>query len=241
MNKTSIIIVLGIVATLLLMSRTHINNIADRLYPVLAQVLPLEKGMIEAPKYRKLADKYKESYSHLDQADYLFLGDSHIQYFNVEDRFTGRKVINYGIAGDTTEGVIKRLPAPASKNKIKQGVLFMVGYNDLKYRDVAKIIGNHRNMLVKASRQLDLPFSKIIFHSLFPVSRERTYVNDSIIRINQAGKLLCAELGCVFLDLYANFTDLHGGLRDLYSKDGVHLNQTGYAIWTALLKQSLNI
>ena len=239
MIKKLIIGAISIFVFLLLIDQIHLNNIADKVYPLLSKVFPLEKIKIESGKYQKLLHKYQESYNHINQVDYLFFGDSHIQYFNVNSYFSDSDIINYGIAGDTTEGVLKRLPNSQSKRKIKDGVLFMVGYNDLKYKDVQTIISNHRKMLVTASKQLDIPFSKIILQSLFPVSRERVYVNDSIIRINQAAKVLCAELGCIFLDVYANFTDPRGGLRSLYSKDGVHLNKAGYDVWASLLKQSL--
>jgi len=239
MIKKLIIGAISILAFLLLIDQIHLNNIADKVYPLLSKVFPLEQIMMESGKYKKLLHKYQENYNHINQVDYLFIGDSHIQYFNVKSYFSDGNIINYGIAGDTTEGVLKRLPDSQSKKKIKDGVLFMVGYNDLKYKDVQTIISNHRKMLVTASKQLDIPFSKIVLQSLFPVSRERVYVNDSIIRINQAAKVLCAELGCIFLDVYANFTDPRGGLRSLYSKDGVHLNQAGYDAWASLLKQSL--
>ena len=231
---------IGIVAFVLLINQIHFYNIADRLYPFLSKVFPLEQRMIESNKYQKLLKKYQESYNNITPVDYLFFGDSHIQYFNVKSYFADSNIINYGIAGDTTEGVLKRLPDLQSKTKIKKRVLFMVGYNDLKYKNVQTIINNHRKMIVSASKQLDIPFSKIVLQSLFPVSKERVYVNDSIIRINQAAKALCAELGCIFLDIYANFTDPKGGLRSLYSKDGVHLNQAGYDVWVSFLKQSLN-
>jgi lysophospholipase L1-like esterase len=241
MIQKLIISAISIFAFLLLIDQIHLNNIADKVYPLLSKVFPLEKIMIESGKYQKLLHKYQESYNYINQVDYLFFGDSHIQYFNVKSYFSDSNINNYGIAGDTTEGVLDRLPNSQSKKKIKDGVLFMVGYNDLKYKDVQTIISNYRKMLVTASKQLDIPFSKIILQSLFPVSRERVYVNDSIIRINQAAKVLCAELGCIFLDVYANFTDPRGGLRSLYSKDGVHLNQAGYDAWASLLKQSLKL
>lgn len=235
-----ILILSGIgIAVLLMINQASLYNMADRLYPLVSNTLALENHMFKSDKYQKLLKKYSDNYSRLEHADYLFLGDSHIQYLNTATYFPNKNVINYGIAGDTTLGVLKRLPHSQAQPKIKKKVLFMVGYNDLKYRDVEEIISNHRTLVITAAKQLEIPFSKIALQSLFPVSEKRSYVNDSIIRINHAEKALCAELGCTFLDLYSNFADPKGGLREQYSKDGVHLNQTGYDLWTSLLKKAL--
>ena len=226
---------------LLVLSLASLHNFVDQLYPWVARLLPLERNMIESDKYRKLLNQYEQNYSRIKQADYLFLGDSHIQYFNTATYFSNSNIINYGIAGDTTRGVLQRLPSVQTKTSIKKGVLFMVGYNDLKYKDVQEIINEHRQLITMASKQLHIPVSKIVLQSLLPVSRERTYVNGSIVRINQAAKTLCAELGCVFLDFYSFFTSPEGGLNDRYSRDGVHLNHLGYELWASLLKKSLTI
>lgn len=241
MVKKLTITTIGIVALLSLMNKIHFHDLADRLYPLLSKVLPLEKNMIESYKHQKLLEKYQDHYKRIDQLDYLFLGDSHIQYFNESTYFPHGNIVNYGISGDTTEGVLNRLPDAQTKNKVKKGVLFMIGYNDLKYKGASAIIRNHRNLVIAASKKFNIPFSKIILHSLFPVSKERIYINSNITHINQAAKSLCTELGCVFLDLHAHFADSEGGLQARYSRDGVHLNQNGYDVWAALLKQSLDI
>lgn len=223
------------------MCKIPFYDLADRLYPLLSKIMPLENRMIKSAKYQKFLKTHEADYSNLDQADYVFFGDSHIRGLNVKQFFSNSDIVNYGISSDTTNGVLKRLPDSQVPKTIKQGVLFMVGYNDLKYKNVDAIINDQRNLVIMATKKLNVPISNIVLQSLFPVSKKRSYINESIVQINRAKKALCADLGCTFLDIYAHFSGLEGGLRDIYSKDGVHLNKEGYKAWAAVLKHSLKL
>ena len=59
---------------------------------------------------------------------------------------------------------------------------------------------------------------------------------DRLATINAAIQGLCAERGCYFLDLNAEFSDDSGYLLTDYAQpDGVHLTVSGYNKWVSYL------
>ena len=59
---------------------------------------------------------------------------------------------------------------------------------------------------------------------------------DRLATINAAIQSLCAERGCYFLDLNAEFRDESGYLLSDYAQpDGVHLTVSGYNKWVSYL------
>ena len=59
----------------------------------------------------------------------IFLGDSLTEWFELGKYFPGLAIINEGIAGDTTYGVLQRLEAIIKKPAKK--IFLMIGINDI--------------------------------------------------------------------------------------------------------------
>jgi lysophospholipase L1-like esterase len=155
-------------------------------------------------------------------------------------RLLGRDdVANQGIDGDTSAGVLQRLPGIIAQRPDK--IFLMIGINDLRRggggTEVAeRLLANHQRILAKL--RAELPQAQIHVLSLLPVSRSFfSFLPDNrrIAEVNQRLRTLAADLGCAWLDLYPLFLDEEGSLARRFTHDGLHLNAQGYQVWRQAL------
>ena len=165
----------------------------------------------------------------------ILLGDSMMAYFPLSTADMGREVLNFGIPGDTTEGVLNRLKQVID---LKPSTVWIhIGSNDLVLSELSKaeIAGNIlgiRDILVHT-----LPGVNVYVISITPVLRDHPisnmrYIewrtNDDIREINQ---MVQEQL---MKNEYINISDLladdTGSLKHMYTVDGIHLNGEGYQV-----------
>lgn len=159
----------------------------------------------------------------------VFIGDSLVQglYTNA----VASPSVNYGIGGDTTIGVLGRLPAYGSLLRAST-VILAIGFNDLKFRDNGEIIQNYRRILQSLP-----PTLPVVCSGVLPVVETNpppgSITNERVREINVALEALCAEhKRCVFVDIGSKLFDTRGNiLMTFYEADGVHLNSAGNRIW----------
>ena len=87
-----------------------------------------------------------------------------------------------------------------------------------------------------------LPNTAFYVQSVLPATQEKVadslpgLAPDRLAVINAAIQQLCAERGCYYLDLSAEFADDAGYLSTEFSQpDGVHLTVSGYSRWVSYL------
>lgn len=106
--------------------------------------------------------------------------------------------------------------------------------------------GNDEGFLSYYGRMLDelkttLPNTMIFVQSVLPVRPEALadapgLSPERLATINAAIAAQCAEKGCYYLDLEAEFTDDTGALNaDDAQPDGIHLTVAGYGKWVSYL------
>ena len=107
--------------------------------------------------------------------------------------------------------------------------------------------GNDDSFLNYYARMLDdlrsaLPNTTFYVQSILAATQETVaddtpgLAPDRLAVINAAIQQLCAERGCYFLDLNAEFADESGYLlTDFAQPDGVHLTVSGYSKWVSYL------
>ena len=169
----------------------------------------------------------------------VIIGDSMIAYMNMS-QYGFNEVINMGIAGDTTLGVLNRLDA-VIRQKPKR-IILSIGSNDLVLTDhepfeiVEKIIEIY-SILSKES--------KVYVLTLTPINREdpkahKAYIagrkNEDIEIINQGLKDYLKDQ---VIDVAKPLMDHSHKLNITYSKDGIHLNEEGYHVFAKILKNTL--
>jgi lysophospholipase L1-like esterase len=185
--------------------------------------------------------------AHYDQRQTLFerlsvtkestvmLGDSMILYNEWAEEFPISPILNRGIGGDTTFGLLKRLDTITS-GKPKRIVL-MIGVNDISKGFTEKqTLKNYDKIL--STIQEKSPSTKIIMTSVLPVNNElygyRVH-NSQVVSLNTGLKNLASEHKIPMINIHDQF--LKGDYMDSqYTSDGLHLNGKGYAIWVNALR-----
>lgn len=107
--------------------------------------------------------------------------------------------------------------------------------------------GNDESFLNYYARMLDelrtaLPNTALYVQSILSATQATVeddapgLAPDRLASINASIQSMCAERGCYFLDLNAEFSDESGYLLSDYAQpDGIHLTVSGYSKWVSYL------
>lgn len=168
--------------------------------------------------------------------DVVMLGDSMILYNEWDEQFSNMNVINRGIGGDTTTGLLKRL-SEVTEGHPKEIVL-MIGTNDLGMRIPEEQILENYLLILQRIKQ-EAPDTKVIMTSVLPINKtiRKTHVeNKQIISLNRQLTKLAKDQEISMVQLYDLF--LKGQQLDAqYTSDGLHLNGKGYTLWVENLQK----
>ena len=164
----------------------------------------------------------------------IFLGDSHIDRFRWAEHLRARPVRNFGIGGDRSDDVLRRVQLAADRRP--EAVVLLVGTNDLKAGMSPDETAENVRAIVEAFRATD-PGVEIVLHSV-PPSRH-PLIGPGVEDLNARLRALASREGCVWFDLHGVLADQDGGLPDAFSVDGVHLSAAGYALWLEGLRPVL--
>ena len=178
----------------------------------------------------------------LEFGEIVFIGNSITEGgLDWSGKFGIEHIRNRGIAGDVTDGVMKRL------NEITffkpKAVFILIGINDLfslhhkednpalQYDKVVpspEYIGKNILKIAKIIHRKS-PVTKIYVRTLLPTQRE--YLKEDILLVNKIIRKNEAKGYYKVIDLYAQFADIKGELIQQLTNDGVHLNEKGYEKW----------
>lgn len=162
----------------------------------------------------------------------IFLGNSITDNCEWAELFQNPNIVNRGIGGDDTDGILERISNITNAKPSK--VFIMIGTNDLAYgKTVDYVLSNYQKII--DSIQINSPKTEIFIQSVLPVDQavHWTRNNDDLVLINKGLVKLSAEKNVTFIDLYPLFvvTDPVVKLNPKYSFDGLHVNGIGYQIW----------
>ena len=170
----------------------------------------------------------------------VFFGDSRAYEWpaiaNVPFEF-----INRGINGHTTNQVLGRLSAHVA-NLSSQFVVVQVGVNDLvtiatSPNQSQRVITNCKQNIQKIVDRLTKELkTTVILTTIFPVAElfpsqqsSLKEVDRAIIEVNEFIRSLKSDR-VIILDAAAFLADENGKVRQIYSRDLLHLNDNGYTI-----------
>ncbi len=172
----------------------------------------------------------------------VLLGDSLSLWFPADQLPSDRTWLNQGISGDTTEAIVKRV---AFLDETKPQTIFvMAGINDLKKGSTVDQVYDNTRTLLQTLKQKH-PTAEIVVQSILPHGETVTVddrdailaiPNDQIVQFNQKLAGLAKEEQILFLNLHPLVVDKEGFLRSDLSTDGLHLNASGYMVWSAALQ-----
>lgn len=175
-----------------------------------------------------------------DQGALVFLGDSITQGWgdDFKGKFTGIKVANRGISGDTTRGVLIRLQEDVL-DVHPAGVVLLIGTNDLEENaDPETIAANLKLILAKLKESN--PKMPIILCQVFPSSESKKRPASQIKKINQLyAAAVKGDAQITLLETWVLFANPQGDAKAEEFPDLLHPNEIGYAKWAAALRPLL--
>ena len=175
-----------------------------------------------------------------DQHALVFLGDSITQGWgdDLGGSFPGVKVANRGISGDTTRGVLIRLPEDVLSLH-PAGIILLIGTNDLEEQAEPETVAGNLKLILAAAKQAD-PRMPVILCRVFPSSATKKRPADQIKKLNALyADAVKGDAQVTLLDTWTLFANAEGDAKAEEFPDLLHPNQAGYAKWAAALRPVL--
>ncbi|MGE5299849.1 MAG: GDSL-type esterase/lipase family protein, partial [Acidobacteriota bacterium] len=167
----------------------------------------------------------------------LFIGDSLIEFFDWAGRFAAHEVYNFGIAGETAEGLHRRLDTIIGKVSSPDFVFIMTGINNLSMDDRGFV---KTYAAIVARLKTRYPAARIFVHSLLPVCYP-FIANDEIRAMNKELRALAGREAVGYANIHPLFLDESGEPKtSCFEQDGVHLSDEGYRIWSARIEEIIS-
>jgi lysophospholipase L1-like esterase len=180
--------------------------------------------------------------------DLLFMGDSITDFWRssrepyagkpVFDKYFGdQKAANFGIAGDTTQGVLYRLQHGEGQGFSPKAVMLMIGTNNTGRNTAPEIAEGIGAVVLELEK--DFPKAKILLLAVFPRGSANDPVRATIKEINDIISKLDDGDRVHYLDIGAKFLDASGNIPKDVMSDSLHPTTKGYEIWAEAVKEPL--
>jgi lysophospholipase L1-like esterase len=170
----------------------------------------------------------------------IFLGNSITEGGDWKKLTGDTSIVNRGIGGDVTFGILNRLDDIIIRKPSK--LFILIGINDIAKDFPIDVIVDNYIKIIRGIRS-GSPQTKIYVQSLFPVnSAYRKFPQhydktDYVLKLNSRLRALCDLEKVGFVDLYPLLLK-DGALNSACTYDGLHLNQQGYEKWVKFLKEN---
>lgn len=176
------------------------------------------------------------------QKSTIFIGDSLIQEWPIQELFENATYLNRGIGGDTSHQLFKRLDVTFHNLEPTQ-IVILIGTNDfLEPTFEPDQTINNIKAIIKILKTR-YPKSTIHLLSLLPVGNPLAHENNKETiaprdnqTINTINQVLQTQSDVVYHDLNALLKDDQGFLKLTYTREGLHLSPQGYLKITETLK-----
>ena len=201
--------------------------------------------------YKKRIKEYRDH--PIGKNKIVFLGNS-ITYSmrHWDKKFNVRNIVNRGISGDYSDGILERLDEIIYYKPL--AVFLLTGLNDF-FDDNTTRPGRTpeyvaKNILTAAKTiKQGSPETKIFIQTIMPINNRQyldekpqvnflwsTYYPSVNQQINATNKILKENHEFEIIDLHPLYLNNDQSMKRDLSKDGVHLNENGYNIWIDRVK-----
>jgi len=154
-----------------------------------------------------------------------------------EKHFGSMKVANFGIAGDTTQGVLWRLQHGEGEGYKPKAVMLMIGTNNTGRNSPPEIAMGVANVVFELRK--DFPDAKILLLAIFPRSGPTTKVRAQIDEINKTISALHDNQHVFYMDIGSKFLAADGSIPKDIMSDALHPTSKGYEIWAEAVHDTL--
>lgn len=172
----------------------------------------------------------------------IFLGDSQTEQGEWHELFGDKpEVLNRGISGDYTEGLLERLPEILRHKPLK--VFLLIGVNDLAFGNSVPEIETAYRAIVQKIRA-ESPDTELYLQSLLPVNNDVRRVgvkNAKVLEVNSRIAQIARDFALPFLDIATPLKDADGDLAAKFTEDGLHLNGLGYVVWKKEIERFVKV
>jgi lysophospholipase L1-like esterase len=140
------------------------------------------------------------------------------------------KPANFGIGGDTTQGVLWRMQNGELDGYKAKLIVLMLGTNNIARNPIDEIVDGDRLIVEEFKKRQ--PQAKVLILGIFPRSVEATHPNRASIKeINSKLAKLADNKQVFFMDIGDKFLAPDGTLTPEIMPDALHPNLKGYKIW----------
>jgi lysophospholipase L1-like esterase len=182
------------------------------------------ESVIVRPYYQHKKQRF-ESYK--TKADIVMVGDSITDGAEWHEMLPQLNIVNRGISGDTTVGVLNRLEG-ISQTQAKKAFI-MIGVNDFSRKRSPELVFENYKKIIQALEKENI---EVFVQSTLQVGISKQYHNPRVTKLNQLLQAYCSEHELTFIDLNKVLAPT-GVLETKYSLDQLHLTAQGYALWQA--------
>ena len=176
----------------------------------------------------------------------VFMGDSITEEWSnlYPEFFSGNYYINRGIGGQTTPQMLIRFKPDAIDLK-PYAIIILAGTNDIAGNtgpSTVRMITDNIFSMAELAIAYEI---KVVLASILPVY-QYPWVDDvldprSVIdSINSKIKEYVENKGLVYLDYYSSMVDDRKGLKLDFTGDGVHPNEAGYKVMSAIADEIIS-
>ncbi|GEM_PF-77767 len=184
----------------------------------------------------------------------VFLGNSITERGEWHELIPEEVVLNRGIGGDNTFGVLARLDDILNNDPAK--IFLLIGINDIGRGLPVDIILQNYERIINKIQSLS-PKTILYLQSVLPINDEvlqYSYMknkNEQVNKLNEGILKLAQKYGnlpnesirtslrdnLVYINLHTVMADAAGQLKKEYTIDGIHLKPLAYVQWVNLLRQ----
>ncbi|MCK7558376.1 GDSL-type esterase/lipase family protein [Chitinophaga sedimenti] len=170
----------------------------------------------------------------------VFLGNSITERAQWNELLPGKAIVNRGIGGDNSFGVLARLDTILLSKPSK--IFPDIGINDIGRGLPVTVIANNYERILRRVKELS-PKTKVFAQSVLPMNDavlKAEYLKNKkaiIVELNVHIKKLAVQYGATYVDLHNDvFADTNGDLKQPLTVDGIHLAPKAYVLWVDYLK-----
>lgn len=169
----------------------------------------------------------------------IFLGNSITEMGNWKKVLNDTTVLNRGIGGDITYGVLKRLKDITDRHPSK--LFILLGINDIG-KDIPDAVIADNYLKIVNEIHSKCPETKIYVQSILPVNStlprfpQHYDKEEHVLAVNKLLKANASVGNYTYVDIFHLFTGPDKLLKAEYTYEGLHLKPPAYEIWAAYLK-----
>lgn len=170
----------------------------------------------------------------------VFLGNSITERGNWSELLPGQNIMNRGIGGDNTFGVLARLDGVVKA--VPKKVFLLIGINDLSRSLPQEVILHNYDRIIQYISSHS-PKTEIYVQSVLPLNEALTtpaYLKnkkDSILQLNIGIQQIAEKYKLTYINLHEIFADARGDLKQELTVDGIHVKPAAYVLWVDFLRK----